>query len=590
MKKDSNSQRVDKSKIWPILRRFLLVVKPHWKWLILSFLSFCILSFLAIFEARTLGVITDSVIAMDSQLLLKNIGLLAIVIGGYIVFMVGSAYSDERFTESGVNTIRNKIAESIIRLPVSGLDKEKTGDLVSRLNSDLNLVRRFLSEGFGILFFSPVMFIAGFIYSMTVNWKLAVFSSMILPALMYFATMLTKPVERHTRSMQKGKSELNILAQDSISGFAIVKSFNLKTIMKEKAIEQIDAVMDHEIVLNKWFSLIAPINQFIRYLPELTLFLVGGFLVFRGEMTLGEIIIFSRLIRFIAYPVQSVSRMLYMLREFIPGAERVMEVWDKPKESAGISTKCVDEEIAIEFNNVSFRYDPAIPVIENLSFSVKSGDIIALVGRSGCGKTTVIKLMSRFYVNGSGEILLYGRTLNDWDMETMRGKIALVSQDTYLFPESIYANIAYGKPDATEQEVFDVSKKAGCWEFIREFPRQFETEVGERGIRLSAGQRQRIAIARALLKDAPVLLLDEATSSLDTESEFKVQQGINLLLEKRTAIVIAHRLSTIKHANRILVLEQGNIKEEGAHEELMGKNGLYSQLYMKQFRDPDRNE
>ena len=200
------------------------------------------------------------------------------------------------------------------------------------------------------------------------------------------------------------------------------------------------------------------------------------------------------------------------------------------------------------------------------------------------------KLISRFYLNGSGEILLYGRTLNDWDMETMRGKIALVSQDTYLFPESIYANIAYGKPDATEQEVFDVSKKAGCWEFIREFPRQFETEVGERGIRLSVGQRQRIAIARALLKDASVLLLDEATSSLDTESEFKVQQGINLLLEKRTAIVIAHRLSTIKHANRILVLEQGNIKEEGAHEELMGKNGLYSQLYMKQFRDSDGNE
>ncbi|MBT3271755.1 MAG: ABC transporter ATP-binding protein, partial [Spirochaetales bacterium] len=492
---------VDNRKVWPILGWILRLTKGSRQWLTISVILSILLSFLNIIEARTLGKVTDLVTRLDLDGMYGQLVVLGIIISSYVGLMILSSYSGSRYAESGLFTIRRKLTESTLDLPISTLDREKTGDLVSRLNNDLNLIRQFLHQGIGTLFQAPILIIASTTYVYLVNWQLALVATVFTPAFMFFATKITKPVERHTRSMQQGQAELNILAHDSISGFTELKAFNLADEMTQNARAKIDVVVDRLIALDKWHTLIAPINMVIQSIPELSIFLVGGFLVLKGDLTLGELIVFSRLVHFISHPAQIVSRFLSLLREFIPGAERIIEVWEKPKEASGGITQKSDGKVVLGFEKVGFQYRGGTPILRDCSFHIDAGETVALVGHSGGGKTTIMRLISRFYQQDEGRVLLFGQDANEWDIDSYRDNMALVSQDTYLFPNTIYWNIACGKSDANDRQVKKAASDAECIEFIDAFPQGWETQVGERGVRLSTGQRQRVAIARALLKD-----------------------------------------------------------------------------------------
>lgn len=582
---ETAAKRIDYGKFWPYLKRILGVLRPEWKWLYLDLFLSGINVVIGILSAVYTGRITDAALGGSWNLVWRAAGMLGLLIIFRVITIAFLVYTDNAFAEYGIYRIRRRTALNIEQLPVSGLDGEKSGDLLSRLNNDIRLIKNFFRQGTRNLLFQPLMFIGGAAYTMTVNWKLTLLTAGVLPVLMYFAVKITKPIEKHSRDSQEGKSDLNVIAQDSISGFSELKSFTLEDEFRKKTRGVIDRIIKKSAVLIWYQTFIAPINKFIQILPIGALYFFGGILVFRGEITIGEIVIFSSLLHYISSPFQAVSAMLYTLREFIPGVERVYEIWDKPNEKTGTEKLKKNDSTAVEFSNVSFYYKEGSPVLRGISLVIPRGEITALVGHSGCGKTTVIKLLNRFYIPQGGDIKLFGRSYEEWDLEEARKHIALVNQDTYLFPDTIYKNILYGKIDASEDEVYKAAERSQCADFIRGFPNGYGTLVGERGVRLSVGQRQRVSIARAMLKDAPVLLLDEATSSLDTESEYKVQKALNELISGRTVLVIAHRLSTIKHAHRILVLKDGKIIEEGTHRELYGISGVYRNLYDNQFKE-----
>jgi ABC-type multidrug transport system fused ATPase/permease subunit len=321
------------------------------------------------------------------------------------------------------------------------------------------------------------------------------------------------------------------------------------------------------------------------FLPFILIFAYGGYLGIKGELTFGSLLAFIQIMNYVVNPLNNIPNMLNSLRSASAGTERLSEIWMEPKERNNGESCDIENPDVVQFEDVYFGYDECKEVVKGLSFTIKQGEKVALVGPSGCGKSTVLRLISGFYSVNKGSIKIYGNSIESWKLSKLRGLMALVSQDNFLFPESIYNNIAYGKPGTSKEEVAAAADTANIKTFIERLPEQYDTMAGERGARLSGGQKQRIAIARALLKNSPILLLDEATSALDTESEMEVQKALKELMNEKTALIIAHRLSTIKDVDRILVMDSGRIVEEGTHEELIKRDSLYSQLYAKQFAE-----
>jgi len=318
----------------------------------------------------------------------------------------------------------------------------------------------------------------------------------------------------------------------------------------------------------------------------------GSYLIIRGEMSPGQLVAFHFLFGFVKWPLAFLPDMLNRLKRSMGAGERVAEVMDiKPERSGGRDFSGGDapggDDEAMRFEEVGFSYGEGPPVLQDMSFSLARGERIAIVGASGCGKSTVLKLACGDYETHTGRILVEGHDSREWDLSALRSRLSVISQDVFLFPTSILENIAYGRPGASREEIEAAARTANAEEFILKAPQGYETQVGERGIKLSGGQRQRIALARAILKDAPFLLLDEPTSALDTHSEALVQEAIERSLEGRTAVIVAHRLSTIKGVDRILVMDKGRVAEEGPHEALLAAGGLYAALYSRQFNSQE---
>ncbi|MFP4385509.1 MAG: ABC transporter ATP-binding protein, partial [Spirochaetia bacterium] len=446
---DSAAKELEYGKFWPYLKRVLGVIRPEWKWLYLDLFFSGLLVLTGIFSAGYTGFITDAALDGDWNLVWHSAGMLGIFIIITVITVALLIYTENVFTEFSMFRIRRRTAFNIENLPVSDLDMEKSGDLLSRLNNDIRLIKQFFREGTYNLMFQPLMFIGGVVYTLTVNWKLTLLTAGVLPVIMYFAVKITKPIEKHTLDTQEGKSDLNVIAQDSISGFTELKSFTLEDEFRRKTRGVIDRIIKKESIVVWYQTFISPINKFMQILPTGALYFFGGLLVFRGEITIGEIVIFSNLLHYIASPFQAVSSMLYTLREFIPGVERVFEIWDKPGEKGGQERRIKNDQEAVEFSNVSFYYKEDSPVLRGTSFIIPRGEVTALVGHSGCGKTTVIKLLSRFYIPREGAVKIFGTSYEAWDLEEVRRHIALVNQDTYLFPDTIYRNILYGRLTAS---------------------------------------------------------------------------------------------------------------------------------------------
>ena len=491
-----------------------------------------------------------------------------------------SMYSMRFVARRVVERLRTEAFHRYMQLPVSFFDSSATGLLVSKLTYDTEKLAAVCNRS-ALNVLRDVLTVVGLVaYMLYLDWRLTLVFAAVTPFMVWYLTKMTPKLRANARRVQLGVGEMTKVAEEAISGQRIVKVFGAQ------AYE--DGRFRTVITKNRQLELrsarISGLNSLvIEILAAVALALIVYYAL--GRFTVGEFAAFIGALLMLISPIKHISDANEDFQIALAAAQSVFDVIDShPELNEG--EKTIPRALGdIEFKNVSLRYDNAKKLaINNLSFNIKPGEKIALVGRSGGGKTTLVNLLPRFYEMQQGFILLDGVDIRSLELKNLRSHFSLVSQDIILFNDTVFNNIAYGVlRGASEAEVIEAAKAANAWDFIQQLPEGLQNEIGDRGVRLSGGQRQRIAIARAILKNAPILLLDEATSALDTESEQHVQAALDTLMQNRTTIVIAHRLSTIENADRILVMDHGEIVESGSHQELFEKNGYYTKLYQKEF-------
>jgi ATP-binding cassette subfamily B protein/subfamily B ATP-binding cassette protein MsbA len=530
---------------------------------------------------------------VDDVLISKNVKMLVIVISGLIITTIlkgiASYFTDVRsayVTETIRREIKTDVFRHLQRLPISYYQNNKLGDIMARLSGDASMLGRIGFLIFDVLKeFTTALVLLVRLFQ--VNTFLTVVSLTVLPAVMQLIKKYMKKLRKSGRERQDIAGELTAYTQESLSGISIIKAFATE----EKATKNYEALnikeFDATIKTKKIRARVSPINEVITIIM---VSLVAGYgcylVVVKNTMSPGDLISFVTALGLLQSPLKNMIKRNNELQEILPSADRVIEILDveTEKDHHGELVKVDDNISEVKFENVKFSYrDQKEPAIKNFNLDVKSGEVIALVGKSGSGKTTLVNLIPRFYEILEGSIKVNGTDIKNYSLEDYRKHIGIVPQETFLFSGTIASNISYGRDNATMDEVIEAAKMANAYDFIMEFENGFDTEVGERGTMISGGQKQRIAIARALIQNPEIMILDEATSALDTESERLVQDALDKLMKGRTTFVIAHRLSTIINADKIVVMEKGEIIENGSHDELLKRDGRYKKLYETQF-------
>ena len=479
-----------------------------------------------------------------------------------------------------VNNIRMKLYGHMQKLSMNFYHDKQTGDLMSRVINDINIFEVLYAHIIPDLITGIITFVGVIIILLNINVKLAIFTCIPIPFIFLMGMVFVKKIRPQFTEAQKTLGDINSKLQDNFSGIKEVQAFG----QEEREYEQVETrsknyikALLHALNLSAVFH---PSVEFLTSIGNVLVVGLGGYLALNGMLNVSDIVAFFLYLSMFYAPVATFARILEEAQQAYAGAERVFETLDTKVEivDSPNAVELNDVKGAIEFKDVSFSYIEGQPVLEDISFSCDAGQMVALVGPTGVGKTTLVQLISRFYDPTKGNIYIDGKDTKEVTIESLRQSISLVLQDTFLFYGSIYENIAYAKPDATEEEIVEASKKARIHNDIMMMPDEYATKVGERGVRLSGGQKQRIAIARAILRESPIIILDEATASVDTATEKEIQKAITDVAKNRTIIAIAHRLSTIKNSDIILVLEEGEIVQRGTHNELIQKEGLYKEL------------
>jgi subfamily B ATP-binding cassette protein MsbA len=458
--------------------------------------------------------------------------------------------------------------------------------IMSRITNDVNLVQGALTRAPSSLAQGILTMVALTGYVLYLNWRLASVSFIVLPLAGLALSKFSKRLRKVSTQVQEQIAHLNTHLHETIAGVRIVKAFGMEEYESRRFAEKNKGLFNSFMRAIKTNALSHPVMEFISMLGTSFVILYGIYSIYRGMMTVGDFFSFLMALVFFYRPLKDLNGINNTIQDGLAAAKRLFDVLDTEPE---IKTKAGARHLTrdfhtIEFKDMTFRYEDEL-VLKGISLVVRSGETIAIVGKSGGGKTTLVNLIPRFYDVSGGSISINGIDIRDVSLTSLRSLTAIVTQQTILFNDSIRNNIAYGNPHAPEEKIAAAAKAAYADDFVRSFPRGYDTVIGESGVKLSGGQRQRIAIARAILKDAPILILDEATSSLDSESEREVQKALEQLMKGRTSFVIAHRLSTIMSADRIIVLRGGRIIEEGRHDELLARGGEYKSLYDQQFRD-----
>jgi ATP-binding cassette, subfamily B, bacterial len=480
--------------------------------------------------------------------------------------------------------LRSALFHRILRLPMAELTEMKTGGILSRLSSDVDSTTGLLQQALMSPVLSTLRLIVTLCIIFTLNWRIAAAVIVAMPPILLVQNLWARRIRSIWKSMGQDRQEIDARVSEGLSGVRIVRGFG-----REQR-EQLAYTLGHHTVIRKQMLAtraqrsVALIWELIMPLAQVTIIGFGGYLVVKGQATLGVLIAFQGYVWRLLEPVMQIANSISETQRGLAAMERVFDVFDKPEEKpdppgALEAPVRVDE---LRFQSVSFAYRPDVPVLRDFNLAVPGGSVVALVGASGAGKTTVTDLLARFYDPSEGQILLNGVDLRRIRLKSFRSLLGIVQQEVFLFDGSVRENIAYGRSEATEAEVLDAAQRANADEFISRLPEGYDTLIGERGVKLSGGQRQRLSIARALLADPKILILDEATSSLDTESEQLIQASIDELLRDRTTFIIAHRLSTIAHADQIVVLDAGVIVEQGTHQELLRRAGRYAAMVARQ--------
>ena len=538
---------------------------------------------------KLMGMLIDCVKNKDNSQANMIAGGLIIILFLQSIFSFFRLYLFVNFTENTLANLRVALYSNLVKLPMSFFSQKRVGELNSRISSDITQIQDTLTSTIAEFLRQFILIIGGVLLLANESIKLTLLMLSVVPLVAVAAVIFGRFIRKYSKNVQDKVAESQVIVEETMQGISIVKAFANEWYEIARYNGKIKEVVKIAIKGGKYRGYFASFIIFCLFGAIVAVVWYGVRLSISGEMSVGQLISFVLYSTFVGASFGGIAELYAQIQKAIGATERVFELLDEtPEKINSVRDLATIEKIKgnVTFKNVAFSYHSRkeIKVLKDVSFTANFGQKIAIVGPSGTGKSTIASLLLRFYNIDEGEILVDGKNIYDFDLESLRGNMSIVPQDVILFGGTIRENIAYGKPNATEEEIVTASKQANAYNFIESFPEKFETIVGERGIKLSGGQRQRIAIARALLKNPSILILDEATSSLDSESEKLVQEALEILMEGRTSIIIAHRLSTIRSADQILVLDKGKITEQGTHQELIAlENGIYKNLSNLQF-------
>jgi subfamily B ATP-binding cassette protein MsbA len=566
-------------------------LRPYWGWLSIGMVLALVVSAMDGAIAWLVKPAMDDIFIRRDMVMLKLLPFA--LLGVYVVKGVGrylQSYLMAAVGERVIAKIRRDLYTHIQGMPLAFFADLHSAELMSRVVTDVGRLAR-LSSTVLVMAIRQVGTIIALLAVMFLReWVLALIALVVFPFVGATARVIGRKLYKINKRAQEKIAELNVILQESFTGTKIVKAFGREAHEQERFDRVNRRLLDLSLKNVRADEITEPLMEIFGALGIMGALWYGGYRVIEGDMTPGTFFSFTAAVIMLYGPVRKLARIANTVQQSTSSVERVFEVLDTPPaitDSEG--ARALDSfRDRIEFQSVSFQYPDAVePVLREISLSIRKGEVVAFVGMSGAGKSTLMDLLPRFHDVTEGRILVDGVDIRDATVASLRAQIGIVTQETFLFNDTIYYNIAYGKPGATETDVRRAAGMAHCHDFIHAIPEGYQSQIGERGVKLSGGQRQRVAIARAFLKDPPILILDEATSDLDAESEFMVQQALADLMKGRTVLVIAHRLSTVRNADRIVVIDNGGIAEIGRHDELMARDGIYRRLYAFQMhQDP----
>ena len=570
--------------------RILSYIKPYMHRLI--FAMFCTIMAAAgnLYIPWIIKDMIDEVLADKNGTMLNWIA--ASIIAIFIVrglFWYGQNYLMSYVGQSVIIDIRAAVFKKLQRLSVSFYDKNKTGTIMSYVTNDVNALQSAMVENTIEMITEGFILIGSVVAMIYLDWRLTLFTVCTFPVVLWFMEFFGKKIRKTGGRIQECTADITSVLQESVASARVIKSFVREDYEADRFDVENRANFRANMKNAQLMATLTPVVELVAAIGVTMIIWYGGNNVINGTITAGSLVAFLTYAVNISNPIKRLTRVIGNIQKALAAAQRVFMIIDMPEEIAESRDAKQLPEVSgkVEFQNVSFAYDDKGNVITDLSFSVKPGEVIAIVGPSGAGKSTIANLLPRFYDVNKGDIKIDGHSVREVTLDSLREQVGIVPQETMLFNGSVYNNILYGRLDATKEEIEAAAKAANAHDFIMQLTDGYETKLGDRGVNLSGGQRQRIAIARAILKNPRILILDEATSALDTESERVVQEALDRLMVGRTSFVIAHRLSTVKNADKILVLEKGNLVESGTHDELLALDGLYAHLYKIQYRNKE---